>query len=685
MAFSPNWLFTGLFLGLLVTFIVITSDDYTIDHRPLPGDSNSLSSYNISRPVSYSLDLSVFFNSKIISGTTEISFMGRVNESFVDLDIKSLNIHSVKDEKGNSLTYQIKSIPSIAETTGQQLHIQLAAPLTKERRYTITITHSTEEFNSGLHWVDAKDTQTKKPLVYFFAYPNLARNLFPCLDSPRAPTVTYDAIIRVPKGNKAYFAGQKAGPGPSDPQTDSFKFESLSQEVGLHSLAFVVGNLQEKRIGDRITFVAEQISDDHAEQLNKTESFLSWSEAFYEDYYTWSMVFHIVMPRSFPWNVIQTPGLLLIHPSMLTKESSRINDIALRTAYLWNCDLVSPANWGNLWMSEAFSRYLQRTYLEFVSGNNESSLIEANIGYNRMVREILRAGFDFSNLEPDTSNKFPLDAAIPIIHGEKGYHILLRLANITEPGFLPDFAHLWVYGFKSERVWLHDIMHHFQDTLQYHYDYPHAWVIKNKIRIDIAAHEVGIPHSEIEFRSPLLDEITQIVQDYIKAGGASSPANFARVKQYNNKAQLAFFEQFLVQAQQLNTQLISRLEMDYRDILSGDYDEIKSTWFQLCVRWTYSSATSKIAEFVASTGVLEQIRPIYRAFKDSGKPDYAKSLLESHVEFYHPLVYSLIEKDLSNQKNFESDARIHKLFVMLPERRGRLMSIQKIKKQKSHR
>jgi hypothetical protein len=265
-----------------------------------------------------------------------------------------------------------------------------------------------------------------------------------------------------------------------------------------------------------------------------------------------------------------------------------------------------------------------------------------------MLREINRLGVQSTNLQPDTTGKYPLNAANSIIHGEKSYHILLNLEKATSRGFMISFLNEWFDVYKSERACLNDVMHHLESALGFEYSYVQVWEIKKKVRFDLAAKRIEIPQSEISFSSSAINEIEDIVQEYIKRGGDSSPENFSKVKLYPGRRQLAFFEKLLASAQALNQKLVARIERDYFDLVYGNYDELKASWLLLTAITNYSQARQRIADFVGSTGVVEHIRPIYQALKQTGNADYALRLLNSYRSLYHPYVYGLIQNDLSN-------------------------------------
>ena len=649
---NPSYAIVGL--ALLTAFCTVgwitsgnlPSEEHTVE------DLNTNSNFLNTTAFRYHLNVTVDFDKKMIIGDVSIYFYGlrnrKVATNFVDLDIKDLNIIKIQDSYSKTLYYEIQ---------GEKLHVEFPELQNEELPvYQIIITYSTTEYNKAIQWIDAKDTESKKaPFMYFVAYPNHARSLFPCFDTPGFHEMWFSSSIRIPKGVMSYTTG--ATRYEDSTYVHLFGYSTVWTEnylCHIHTLFLVVGALQERRLL-YTTLIAEQPSDKHDSQMRRALRFVDWVCYFYQNsQYRYVIekddglyAQYIIMPKSFPFNVLASAGLLLVHPSMLTDEQSITHDLISKLTDRWNGQSTGLTNWDHPWVTEAFSKFVVREAYAQMFGE-EIAILDARIGYLRMNREVKRLGDEYSSLQPNTSFKYPLDVAIPVIQSEKGYHLILSFLKLLKKSSSSDVFRSWEDFTRTSRPHdTNDVVRHFGSVIRKEFGFFDSLPILHDFRMDLLTKETGVPESQVNFSIPILDEINQIVSEYISAQGASSPENFASLKAYSKKAQLAFFEELLFRAEEFTFELVARLATDYSEIVDGDYDEIKSAWFQLCALKDYMRVSSKLSDFLSSTGVTDHIRPIYRALRDNGRLLYAKNVLEMNFDFYHPFVYSLIANDLS--------------------------------------
>eukprot|EP01016_Furgasonia_blochmanni_P037173 TRINITY_DN4344_c0_g1_i5.p1 TRINITY_DN4344_c0_g1~~TRINITY_DN4344_c0_g1_i5.p1 ORF type:complete len:452 (+),score=113.38 TRINITY_DN4344_c0_g1_i5:70-1356(+) len=352
----------------------------------------------------------------------------------------------------------------------------------------------------------------------------------------------------------------------------------------------------------------------------------------------------VVMPDCFPHDILISYTLAMIHPNILTTEASRSFDIASKLARL-SYQVHSPVlSWDSTWTYEAITRYMFRNYYTRYH-DDQLDIVDAKIGYLRMVREAKRLGEEYTTLKPNITQRYPLDIAVPVIQGEKGYHLLLQIANITNSRVVDAFIIGWVDK-KGAGGAYPDILGFFGQALRKEFGILHY------VPLDDMLKATGIPESMVNFNISSLKEIDQIVNDYIVGKGASSPSNFEKVKSLSQKLQLVFFEELLSRADEVTNDLLARLKTDYTELIHGDYNEIKSTWFQLCFAKDYMKEAQEMTEFLSKTGVIDHIRPIYRSLKENGRTLLARNVLETNAEYYHPFVYALIKGDLSAQREY---------------------------------
>ena len=137
-----------------------------------------------------SLDLTVDFAVKKLSGTATLNIENKTGKNELHLDANNLQIEKIILDDGTETKF---SLANSVKYLGNDLKVEIK-PTTQK----ISITYSTTENALALQWLDAQQTADGKfPFLFTQSQAILARTWIPLQDSPGIK-VTYDAIIHCP-------------------------------------------------------------------------------------------------------------------------------------------------------------------------------------------------------------------------------------------------------------------------------------------------------------------------------------------------------------------------------------------------------------------------------------------------------------------------------------------------------
>jgi len=68
--------------------------------------------------------------------------------------------------------------------------------------------------------------------------------------------------------------------------------------------------------------------------------------------YRWTRFDLAVLPASFPYGGMETPGAVLLNPALVVGDRSQVDVVAHELAHFWHGDLVGCAEWSSFWLNE---------------------------------------------------------------------------------------------------------------------------------------------------------------------------------------------------------------------------------------------------------------------------------------------------------------------------------------------
>lgn len=306
-----------------------------------------------------SLDLSVDFETKRLSGSATLSLYNVTGTRSLVLDTRGLTIHRVVLDDGSDATFTL-GIPS---QLGQPLTIAVS-PTTR----TFRIDYTTSDAASALEWVSAEQTfGRQQPFVYSQNEADHARSWIPIQDTPQV-RVTYDATLRVPPGMLALMSAEN----PQSVRSDGVYRFVMDQTVPPYLIALAVGRLEFRALSERTGFYAEpELVEAAAWDVQYLPEMLAAAEKILGPH-PWGRHDILLMPPTYIVGGMEHPRLNFINPfSVVTFNGTPplpSTLLAHELAHSWAGDLTTLATWEDVWLNEGITSYLTQRILEEMYG-----------------------------------------------------------------------------------------------------------------------------------------------------------------------------------------------------------------------------------------------------------------------------------------------------------------------------
>jgi leukotriene-A4 hydrolase len=106
---------------------------------------------------------------------------------------------------------------------------------------------------------------------------------------------------------------------------------------------------------------------------------------------------------------MENPCLTFVSSALIAGDRSLTSVVAHEIAHSWTGNLVTNKDWGNFWMNEGFTKFLERKISELIHGEDVAHL-EAQVGMVHLQQAINGYGKDhnFTCLIPNMENVFKI-------------------------------------------------------------------------------------------------------------------------------------------------------------------------------------------------------------------------------------------------------------------------------------
>jgi len=567
-----------------------------------------------------SLDLAVDFEEKIISGRATLSINNRKAVNKLYLDAWGLTI--------DRITLGENEIPTTFELGD---HVSLhGSPLIvdiKAETKTVNIYYSTSPDAEGLDWVAPVQTAGGvEPFMYTQSQAILARTWIPLQDTPGV-RFSYDATITVPS---KFLAVMSAG-NPTEKNSEGVYHFEMPQKIPSYLMALGVGDLEFRSLGPRTGVYAEPSLIDKAEyEFGDTEAMMISAEELYGPY-LWGRYDLLVLPPSFPWGGMENPRLTFVYPLVLVGDRSLVSLVAHELAHSWSGNLVTNADWNDIWLNEGFTTYLTGRIMEVVYGKSYQDMLE--VGAEIDLRDqVDRMGPDSADtrLKLNMDGRNPDDAFSDIPY-QKGRFFLKTAEQAVGrerwDAFLKEYFAKHAFGNMTTERFLH-----YMDENLIMGDKKLA----EKIQIDNWVYGKGIPSNFPELHSEELEIVDETVANW-KTGSSASEIS---TEGWSTHHWIYFFKQ-----------LPKKISTDRLDDLNNNLDlnNIKNpivlrNWLALAMENLYEPAYATVENFLTIYGHRQSVRMIFRSMAKTPEGiEIAKRIYKNTRPKYHYMTATAVD------------------------------------------
>ncbi len=553
-----------------------------------------------------SLDIQLFFDAKIISGTATHRLVHNAPADYVYFDIDKLDIKAVRADDQET-EFEILE----GNEFGQALKIKVT-PNTKE----VHIDYSTVPSSTALQWLNPEQTGGKEhPFLFTQGQAILTRSWIPCQDSPGI-RVTYDAKV---SGPGELMVVMSASNPTEKNESGVYQFE-MKQAIPPYLIALAAGDLEFRAVGDRTGVYAEPgMLDKSATELEDMESMIVAAEGLYGAY-AWDQYDVIVLPPSFPFGGMENPRLTFATPTIIAGDKSLVSLIAHELAHSWSGNLVTNATWDDFWLNEGFTVYFEYRIMEEVYGKSYTDMLKS-LGLQDLKHTINDLGHDHkdTHLKLQLTGRNPDDGMTDIAY-EKG-HMFLEMLEQT-------------YGREDFDAFLKEYFnkHAFQNmTTERFLDYLDTELIAKhdkEVNVKEWVYGPGLPSNSPEISSDRFDKVGAEMRAWLDGENELGQIETA---EWSTHEWLHFLRAI---PDDLSLERMRNLDTSF-SLTESTNAEIQGIWFIKVAKTGYENSFPAMESFLVNVGRRKFLTPIYTALKENGHLDLAKSIYEKARSNYH--------------------------------------------------
>jgi leukotriene-A4 hydrolase len=361
-----------LALSLVTLLFLVAAKPRAVRHPELipahpPADAFSFANASQVTTRHVALDLEVDFATRRLEGTATLTLENLTGTQQLVLDTYGLDIHSVTLDGATPTLWSLGA----PKDYGQPLTIAIQPP-TK----TVTIDYITMPDAPALHWNTAQQSYGRKePYLYSLNEPIQARSWIPIQDTP-STRMTWEATLRVPPQLLALMSAENNPTATNSSGVYSFK---MTKTVPAYLIALAVGRLEFHVFDERTGVYAEpELMADAIHELHYVPDMVDAAERVIGPY-PFVRYDLLLMPPTFIVGGMEHPMLNFINPfSVVTgnhaEDPEPRNLIAHELAHSWAGDLVTLANWNDVWLNEGITSYLTLRIIEEMLGTERVEL-----------------------------------------------------------------------------------------------------------------------------------------------------------------------------------------------------------------------------------------------------------------------------------------------------------------------
>ncbi|MFO0951334.1 MAG: M1 family metallopeptidase [Isosphaeraceae bacterium] len=570
------------------------------------------------------LDLTVDFGTRVLQGVATLD-IERQPGAAVTLDSRGLEIQQVKalgkEGKAEVVPFTLGPADPIL---GSSLTVKLP-----EGANRIAIAYRTSKGATAVQWLDPAGTAGgRSPFLFTQSEAIHARSWIPLQDSP-AVKVTYTALVRVPDGLVAVMSAEQRGK-----KAGAYEFE-MRQPVAPYLIALAVGDLAFRPLGPRTGVWAEpSVVEAAAKEFVDTETMVEAVEKRYGPY-RWGRYDLLVLPPSFPFGGMENPRLTFATPTILAGDRSLVALVAHELAHSWSGNLVTNATWGDFWLNEGFTTYIQQRVIEDLYGVARGDM-ERLLGYRELKEELARFAPKDQVLRIDLSGRDPDDGMTQVPY-EKGALFL----TLLEKTFGRDRFDAYLRGYFDRFAFKSITTADFEADLKQRLFVQDEAAAK-KIDLNAWLHQPGLP---TDAPVPHSDRFAAVEAAVTRWKDGAAPASLGTAD-WSTHEWVHFIQSL---PDKLDAAKLAELDSAFGLTKRGNA-EILVPWLVVAIRNEYKPADARLESLLTTVGRRKFLMPLYtELLKTPTGKARAKAIFDKAKGFYHPIAAESVSRLLAGK------------------------------------
>ena len=577
------------------------------------------------------LDLRVDFEKKQIIGRVDLALDWHdPGARELTLDTRDLEIEKVSGKRSDGPWYKLDfELAQRDPVLGQKLTIRLRHPYDSVR-----IRYRTSPDASGLQWLEPSMTAGKvHPFMFSQSQAIHARSWVPLQDTPSV-RYTYSARVRT---DPALMVLMSADNPTNEPRDGDYVFR-MRQPIPSYLMAIAAGDLVFKPFSERSGVWAEPATVAAAQaEFEDTEKMIQVAESLYGPY-RWERYDILVLPPSFPFGGMENPRLTFATPTVIVGDKSLVSLIAHELAHSWSGNLVTNADWSDIWLNEGFTTYVENRIIEALYGEEPAAMerVISETGLRRELKTLAKSA-QLLALEP-VAGSDPDDALSDVPYDKGSWFLRFLEKRVGREDF-----DVFLRGYFDEFAFQSIRTDHFMAWMQKHLLEQHPDAVTAK-ELDAWLHKPGIPANASASVSTRFEAVDAVRKRWLAGRIVAADID---TKSWVTQEWVYFLEGL---PDSLSNEKL--IDLDDAFGFTGSHNgEILMRWFPLTIRSHYFEARAATSEFLQKVGRRKFVMPIYEALvatKDGR--EFAREVFDKAKPGYHPITIASVEDVLARKK-----------------------------------
>jgi leukotriene-A4 hydrolase len=595
-------------------------------NAPMPNvehDIHSFANPDVARVSHVALDLTADFAARTLSGRATLTLQRAPASTAVVLDTRDLTIERVTDAKDQALTFALGEPDPVR---GRALTVQLPQGITE-----IAVVYRTSPTAEALQWLGPAQTAGgRHPYLFSQGQAILTRTWIPTQDSPGIRQ-TYTARVVVPRELRAVMSAEHLTPdGAEVPGGRVFEFR-LAEAVPPYLIALAVGDIAFQSLGPRTgVFTEPSVLPAAAKEFGELEQMVTSAEALLGPY-RWGRYDLLVLPPSFPFGGMENPRLTFATPTIIAGDRSLVSLVAHELAHSWSGNLVTNATWGDFWLNEGVTTYVENRIMEAIYGAERAAMLDV-LERQTLQGELSTLPAADTVLHIDLAGRNPDDGMTQVPYAKGS--ALLRLMEQTVgrdrfDAYLRSYFDRYAFQSITSARFLQDVN---QQLLKGDAS------LAATLRLEEWVYKPGLPDNAPVPRSTAFDTVERHAEAF--AGGARAATLVSAASRWSTQEWLHFLGQL---PPTLSAAQVADLDTTFGLTARGN-SEVLFAWLRIAIRHRYRPAMPALERFLTSQGRRKFLRPLYEDLMatDWGKAE-ARRIYATARPLYHAVSAGTID------------------------------------------